>query len=166
MACQFFMNEDKYKQLKRRLKEVIEENERVNERLSAEQYRNRLLQKEKELLLERVCELDADLHSSDSGEDSTLLSVKAPDRKPPVQKAAPDLQPPKKRQRRKTPDTPLKLRRTQEIPLDELGQPIFPIQIGILHLISLGEIVSKPAYHNERYIYPVGFCTERHLYSF
>ncbi|KAI9309546.1 F/Y rich C-terminus-domain-containing protein [Cunninghamella echinulata] len=49
-----------------------------------------------------------------------------------------------------------------EIKRDENGHPILPIQFGQVKLISLGTINhTDPAYHNERYIWPVGYVVER-----
>nr|XP_006823307.1 PREDICTED: transforming growth factor beta regulator 1-like [Saccoglossus kowalevskii] len=43
----------------------------------------------------------------------------------------------------------------------EAGKPIFPIVLGSLTVYSLGDIQSKSNYHNEDYIYPIGFCSTR-----
>uniref|UniRef100_T1IZN3 Transforming growth factor beta regulator 1 n=1 Tax=Strigamia maritima TaxID=126957 RepID=T1IZN3_STRMM len=53
-------------------------------------------------------------------------------------------------------------RLVQPIPLDSTGRPIFPIVLGGLTVHSLGEIVSdRPDFHNEHFIFPVGFCSTR-----
>ncbi|KAI9314315.1 F/Y-rich N-terminus-domain-containing protein [Dichotomocladium elegans] len=45
---------------------------------------------------------------------------------------------------------------------DEAGDYIMPIQLGTIKLISLGRIISdNPSYHNNRYIFPVGYQIER-----
>lgn len=50
----------------------------------------------------------------------------------------------------------------QTITVDENGQPIYPIQMGALTIRNLGTIVSaRPGYHNENWIYPVGFVSTR-----
>lgn len=53
-------------------------------------------------------------------------------------------------------------RRVQPIERDDNGQPILPQQIGVLTVLSLGEIVNdRPNFHNERYIFPVGYSVSR-----
>lgn len=50
----------------------------------------------------------------------------------------------------------------QPIPLDSSGRPVFPIVLGGLTLYSLGEIITdRMLFHDERAIYPVGFCSTR-----
>ncbi|CDS07796.1 hypothetical protein LRAMOSA01745 [Lichtheimia ramosa] len=45
---------------------------------------------------------------------------------------------------------------------DEAGDYIMPIQLGTIKLLSLGTVISdNPAYHNNRYIFPVGYKIER-----
>lgn len=47
---------------------------------------------------------------------------------------------------------------------DEAGDYIMPIQLGTIKLLSLGTVISdNPAYHNNRYIFPVGYKIERYL---
>lgn len=53
-------------------------------------------------------------------------------------------------------------RKVPPVPLNEHGQPILPLQLGVLTVHSLGEIVwDRPAFHNKRYIWPVGYHTSR-----
>jgi len=48
------------------------------------------------------------------------------------------------------------------VPMDEQGNAILPITIGLVTLHSAGKIIhDRPAYHNKRYIYPVGFHSSR-----
>ncbi|KAH3707982.1 hypothetical protein DPMN_067420 [Dreissena polymorpha] len=48
------------------------------------------------------------------------------------------------------------------IPLDNLGRPIFPINIGDLTVHSVGEIIpDRPGFHTSNSIFPVGFCSTR-----
>ncbi|XP_014661966.1 PREDICTED: transforming growth factor beta regulator 1-like isoform X2 [Priapulus caudatus] len=50
----------------------------------------------------------------------------------------------------------------QQIPLDDVGRPLFPIVVDGLTVHSLGEIVhDRQAFHTEQHIYPVGFCSSR-----
>jgi len=53
-------------------------------------------------------------------------------------------------------------RKVQNVPLDDIGQPVLPFTIGVVTLNSLGAIVwDRAAYHNKRYIWPVGMHTSR-----
>lgn len=50
----------------------------------------------------------------------------------------------------------------QTISVDELGRPIYPINMGYLSIHDLGEIiVDRPGYHTENWIYPVGYLSTR-----
>ncbi|RKP22772.1 hypothetical protein SYNPS1DRAFT_25358, partial [Syncephalis pseudoplumigaleata] len=53
-------------------------------------------------------------------------------------------------------------RKVQPIPRDADGRPILPVQVGILTVINLGTVVhDREAFHNERYIWPVGYTVQR-----
>ena len=55
-----------------------------------------------------------------------------------------------------------KTRRVQPVDRDEHGNVKLPQQIGVLTVVSLGKIVhDRDAFHNERYIFPVGFTVQR-----
>ncbi|GAN05940.1 conserved hypothetical protein [Mucor ambiguus] len=55
-----------------------------------------------------------------------------------------------------------KTRRVQPIQRDQRGSPILPLQIGVLTVTNLGKIVTdRDAFHNERYIFPVGYTVQR-----
>jgi len=54
------------------------------------------------------------------------------------------------------------LKRISAYPTDAEGRPVLPLKLGIMTLVNLGTIVwDNPAFHNSRYIYPVGFETTR-----
>ncbi|KAI7898377.1 F/Y-rich N-terminus-domain-containing protein [Cokeromyces recurvatus] len=56
----------------------------------------------------------------------------------------------------------LKTRRVQPIERDADGKPKLPQQIGVLTVLNLGKIITdRPAFHNERYIFPVGYTVSR-----
>lgn len=58
------------------------------------------------------------------------------------------------------------VRRVQPIPRDENGDYILPVQIGILTVLSLGTIITdNPNYHNDRYIWPIGYKIQRYYNS-
>ncbi|KAI7884833.1 hypothetical protein K492DRAFT_157982 [Lichtheimia hyalospora FSU 10163] len=55
-----------------------------------------------------------------------------------------------------------KTRRVQPVERDEQGNVKLPQQIGVLTVVSLGKIVhDRDTFHNERYIFPVGFTVQR-----
>lgn len=56
----------------------------------------------------------------------------------------------------------VKTRRVQPIQRDQQGNPILPQQIGVLTVTNLGKIMTdREAFHNERYIFPVGYTVRR-----
>ncbi|KAG0196163.1 hypothetical protein BGX28_010501, partial [Mortierella sp. GBA30] len=63
-----YPSDEKYRRLKRKLKEVLEENERMSQELEKTHRRVRNLRREKNLLLDRLCALEQ--RDSDSGSDS------------------------------------------------------------------------------------------------
>jgi len=45
---------------------------------------------------------------------------------------------------------------------DTNGNYILPVEVGLHTILSLGTVVhERSAYHNDRYIYPVGYSTHR-----
>jgi hypothetical protein len=55
-----------------------------------------------------------------------------------------------------------KVHRVQQVPQDDDGNYILPVQIGILTVLNLGTIVwDRPNFHNDRYIWPVGYTVKR-----
>lgn len=57
-----------------------------------------------------------------------------------------------------------KARRVQPVERDEQGNVKLPQQIGVLTVVSLGKIVhDRDTFHNERYIFPVGFTVQRYV---
>ncbi|KAJ3275418.1 hypothetical protein HDV01_000710 [Terramyces sp. JEL0728] len=136
------MDAEKYKLMKKRLKEVLEENEVINDKLRKLSYKNQLLKKEKSLLLDRITSLDSLLMTSDSdATDSSKEEVK------------------KKRKKRET-----KPKKIQDIPMVD-GALQLPFSIGVITLVNPGTICLKPGFHNDRYIYPIGFQTVRQYLS-
>ena len=56
----------------------------------------------------------------------------------------------------------VKTRRVQPIEKDEFGNPKLPQQIGVLTVLNLGVIkTNRETFHNERYIFPVGYTVRR-----
>ncbi|KAG0209814.1 hypothetical protein BGX31_002044 [Mortierella sp. GBA43] len=67
-------SDDKYKRLKRKLKQVLEENERMSRELDKSHRRVRNLRREKTLLLNRLCTLEQQDQDSSSDSLSSLSS--------------------------------------------------------------------------------------------
>ncbi|KAG0082616.1 hypothetical protein BGZ93_008392 [Podila epicladia] len=209
-------SDEKYRRLKKKLKEVLEENIRVNELLEKSQRRVRNLRREKNLLLDRLMTMERREH--DSGEDtistigsdsdSSEASVEDMWRRPSsprnfsgqnpstAQSTTKVVHHPKKNASRpgvsgtKPASAPIpsaiinvgsatqkpkrvhhsnkprqnltKIRKVIALERDENGQVKFPVTIGIIKVISLGHVVhDREAFHNERYIWPVGYKMSR-----
>jgi hypothetical protein len=56
-------------------------------------------------------------------------------------------------------------RRAMAFDRDEVGNVKFPIKMGVLTIEALGQIDSRPAFHSEKYIWPVGFRSTREYMS-
>ncbi|KAF8967001.1 hypothetical protein BGZ46_000260 [Entomortierella lignicola] len=55
-----------------------------------------------------------------------------------------------------------KVRKVQAIERDEAGNVKLPVTVGIITIMSLGHVVyDREAFHNERYIWPVGYKMSR-----
>ncbi|KAK1224047.1 hypothetical protein PQX77_013069 [Marasmius sp. AFHP31] len=50
------------------------------------------------------------------------------------------------------------------VPRDSQGKPMLPLNVGIMTVLSLGEVCMREHFHTERYIFPVGYeVTRRYL---
>ena len=47
------------------------------------------------------------------------------------------------------------------VPRDKKGRPLLPLNVGIMTVISLGEVCMREHFHTERYIFPVGYEVTR-----
>ncbi|KAL9657275.1 hypothetical protein ABK040_011495 [Willaertia magna] len=57
-------------------------------------------------------------------------------------------------------------KRTIEVQRDRYGNIVFPIQLGALTVLALGKVVfDRPAFHTEKYIWPVGYKSTRYYTS-
>lgn len=67
------------------------------------------------------------------------------------------------------PNTPIKEEAALKVipvPYDPEGNPILPLSLNMITVHRLGEVVyDRPAYHNKRYILPVGYTTSRSYLS-
>src|SRR5882757_5456963 len=48
------------------------------------------------------------------------------------------------------------------VPRDKKGKPLLPLNVGIMTVISLGEVCKREHFHTERYIFPVGYEVTRY----
>ncbi|KAI9255558.1 F/Y rich C-terminus-domain-containing protein [Sporodiniella umbellata] len=174
-------NEESFKKLKRKLKEMQELNAAIHKDYSCARKKIRTLTYERNLLLDSISRLDqAGSDESDTDVDSELSDSEeefdVPLTKSKILKklahrntsgvkenetveATTAMAPPR---RSKATLIPVKTRRVQPIDRDEEGQPKLPQQIGVLTVLKLGRIVTDRAtFHNERYIFPVGYTVSR-----
>ena len=47
------------------------------------------------------------------------------------------------------------------VPRDKKGNPLLPLNVGIMTVINLGEVCKREHFHTERYIFPVGYEVTR-----
>ncbi|ORZ24373.1 F/Y rich C-terminus-domain-containing protein [Absidia repens] len=184
-------NEDKYKKLKRKLRDIIKTNDAMLKQYGQTRKKIKTLTYERNLLLDNIARMEhmvssdensSDLLSdiSDSGNDSVVDgdvkdSVKTMIKKQPEarrRRAKKEISqhsgqdkttvasaPPK---RSKMSKVQAKTRRVQPIERDESGNPKLPQQIGVLTVLKLGTIEPhREAFHNERYIFPIGYTVSR-----
>ncbi|KAI8092990.1 F/Y rich C-terminus-domain-containing protein [Halteromyces radiatus] len=182
------INEDKYKKLKRKLREIMGTNDAMLKEYAQTRKKIKSLTYERNLLLDNIARMEhmvssddnsSDLPSdlSDSGDDSDVKpTIKSSNIKqqPKVRRrvkkekiistssrdqATVASAPPK---RSKMSKVPAKTRRVQPIERDESGNPVLPQQIGVLTVLKLGTIESRrETFHNERYIFPIGYTVSR-----
>ncbi|KAL9558888.1 hypothetical protein MBANPS3_000665 [Mucor bainieri] len=97
--------------------------------------------------------------SSPRRQTSNHAATTDPDTNMPTISMSPH--PPPHKRSKLTPQS-VKTRRVQPIERDSQGRPKLPQQIGVLTVHHLGTIVTnRPNYHNERYIFPVGYSVSR-----
>ena len=51
------------------------------------------------------------------------------------------------------------------VPRDKVGKPMLPLNVGIMTVVSLGEVCMREHFHTERYIYPVGYEVTRLVHA-
>ncbi|KAI8365682.1 F/Y-rich N-terminus-domain-containing protein [Choanephora cucurbitarum] len=163
------IHQDKYNKIKRKLRETVELNEALSRGLFRAKKKIRILNFEKNLLLDSMTRLshsvainddstnDDNRHFIEESTSETEVSIRPFDTKPTLTTVA--SAPPK---RSKINRVNVKIRRVQPIERDDEGNPILPQQIGVLTVLSLGTIITdRDTFHNERYIFPVGYTVRR-----
>lgn len=109
---------------------------------------------------------DSDLYSelSDTDDDLDITTSSILTKSKILKRLAhkPDHIIPSAPKRTKLTQMSVKTRRVQPIDRDLHGKPKLPQQIGVLTVLNLGTIVTdRPSFHNERYIFPVGYTVSR-----
>ncbi|CAO3650758.1 unnamed protein product [Mucor hiemalis] len=169
---------DKYNKIKKRLKETIKVNESLSRDYTRARKKIKTLTFERNLLLDRLSQInggqssdeliDGITSASDSDSETSTISYKKPQPQNNTNRRVISSQqkmttvasaPPK---RSKINRINVKTRRVQPIERDESGNPKLPQQIGVLTVLSLGKIkTDRDTFHNERYIFPVGYTVRR-----
>jgi hypothetical protein len=49
------------------------------------------------------------------------------------------------------------------VPRDKKNKPMLPLNVGIMTVISLGDVCMREHFHTERYIFPVGYEVTRYV---
>ncbi|KAJ3221334.1 hypothetical protein HDU81_010727, partial [Chytriomyces hyalinus] len=167
---------EKYKNVKHKLREVLEENEFLISKLWKFRTQLMAVERERDNLLHRLKKgtggsAIGSMDISDSEEEATsgFIPRGRPAAIPPPvvisSTAAPTSSTTtvtkKEKETRKRKPVTSKTLRIQKYEIDEsTGKPILPLSAGAMTIVSLGDIVyDRPAYHSERYIYPVGFTS-------
>ncbi|KAI8618141.1 F/Y-rich N-terminus-domain-containing protein [Chytriomyces sp. MP71] len=160
---------EKYKAVKSKLREVLEENEFLITQLWKLKMELMSIEKERDHALQRLTRGSAPrlrtqprslMDISDSDDD--IIPARPPAPAPASSTAEKD----KSSKRgtatsgdRKRKPVISKTIRIQPYPTDPAtGGPILPLTAGAITVLALGEIVhDRPAFHSERYIYPLGY---------
>jgi len=50
------------------------------------------------------------------------------------------------------------------VPRDKKNKPMLPLNVGIMTVISLGDVCMREHFHTERYIFPVGYEVTRYVF--
>ncbi|KAH9480736.1 Transforming growth factor beta regulator 1 [Psilocybe cubensis] len=83
---------------------------------------------------------------------------------PSQQRSPPEPQKPVKAKRLKSHTVTTKSFSIPMVPRDKKGKPMLPLNVGIMTVISLGDVCMREHFHTERYIFPVGYeVTRRYL---
>jgi len=165
--------EEKYTKMKHKLRDTMEENERLCYQLAWVLGKIDRLRKRKMALLDRLGTLEAS-DGTVNTEESEDMEVK--EGQPEVlsfgnggtplgqkRRFSYEMQERKRRRQQKVAD---KVRRVQPVPKNELGEYVMPVRTGIVTVLCLGKVTSdRDAYHNERYIWPVGYTAQRQYNS-
>jgi len=171
--------DEKYKRLKKNLKKALNENDQLkedNDKLTTkiDHYKKRIryLKHERDILIEKIQQIESDSESnseisdksSNSDNDSDGSKNKRNGHKVKDEQIE-DTSSSKRRSRSKR-KRGSSVRRAQHVDTDENGNAILPIRLGVMTLHKLGKVVyDRDSFHNERYIFPVGYTLTRRYFS-
>lgn len=107
-------------------------------------------------------DIDSEIESSADEEEEEPITIL---RKPVVNKRdsnlAVDSAPTKRRRIQSQQPKRQRVNKPIEVPKDENGNYIFPVQLGRSLLLSLGNIIPNENFYNQNYIFPVGYSIQR-----
>ncbi|XP_022900888.2 transforming growth factor beta regulator 1 [Onthophagus taurus] len=167
----------KLDQLKNFIREYVHENAALCDEIADVQEQIIMRTEERKFLLRKLCAFEPETekavealskrsaqnnnNNNNSNNNNTSSSTSTANIKRNKRKNLPS-QNSKKMLKSKKPPLKMKKRFFQQILLDSMGRPIFPIELGNLTVHSLGEVVSdKSEFHSEDVIYPVGYVSTR-----
>lgn len=154
------MSKEKYNLLKRKLKELLQENMFLTDKVEKQAQRIKVLSLEKDLLLERLAQ------DEEAAKEFILNQAQRAPSEGSVSDLEMSLDSELKLGKRKKPKKTLKIKKIQPVVTGEDGMPIYPIKLGLITVENLGVIVNdRDSFHNDRYIYPVGFRITREYWS-
>ncbi|XP_039284820.1 transforming growth factor beta regulator 1 [Nilaparvata lugens] len=164
----------KYKRMKRIIKSFLFQNAALCDQVAQMQERILIVKEERNFLTRKLQQFQtaADSEHSVTSQQCSVPEVLSSQNNSSSKKPAP-----KKRANSDTTDRssmkmkkPISSKVSQSvkkkklvapIPLDNCGRPIFPIHLGDLKVHSIGEVSDRPEFHNEDYIFPIGYCSTR-----
>ncbi|KAI8064890.1 F/Y rich C-terminus-domain-containing protein [Thamnidium elegans] len=161
---------DELDRIKRKLQETIQVNESLSKGFIRAKKKIKTLVFERNLLLDRLSQMGKGHSSEESDNSSTTetpffvapfitttkdrVTINQQQKMTTVASAPP--------KRSKINRINIKTRRVQPIERDIDGNPKLPQQIGVLTVLNLGKIsTEKDTFHNERYIFPIGYTVRR-----
>ncbi|RHZ81140.1 hypothetical protein Glove_123g51 [Diversispora epigaea] len=188
--------QERYQKLKRRVRDIQVDYDKVSKELDRSRKRIKSLKKEKDLLLDRISQYegtdtsdseksiditsdestDSDVSSTQQSRTSSVRPTKKPRRRTSNKKSTtptpannivnttPVTQSSGKVAKKRASKRPLntKTMKVQHVEKDDTGNYKLPVQIGILTVLNLGYVVyDRETFHNERYIWPVGYAVKR-----
>lgn len=107
-------------------------------------------------------DIDSEIEFSADEEEEEPITIL---RKPVVNKRdsnlAVDSAPTKRRRIQSQQPKRQRVNKPIEVPKDENGNYIFPVQLGRSLLLSLGNIIPNENFYNQNYIFPVGYSIQR-----
>lgn len=153
--------------IKRMIVEYVHENAALVDELEEVQVKIAIRKEERKFLLRKLCEYEPqvaqEVQNSARGvvtTPSTVNDVKKPKKKT-SESATIERRSSTSKPRRPSMKSSKK-KYVEPVPVDSVGRPIFPIDLGKLTIHSLGDVVAdRPEFHSEEAIFPVGYVSTR-----